>query len=156
MNTQRLEKVLKKMETEGLEQMIISDPYAIYYLTGRFIDPGERLLALYINQSGKNKIFINNLFTVPEDLGVEKFRFSDTDDYLTPLCDCVEAGKPLGIDKTFAARFLIPVIDHSALPPTRSAPSASMRSVHARMTKNVKKCVRFPQSMIRRWHSSAV
>ena len=43
MNTQRLEKVLKKMETEGLEQMIISDPYAIYYLTGRFIDPGERL-----------------------------------------------------------------------------------------------------------------
>ena len=81
MNTQRLEKVLKKMETEGLEQMIISDPYAIYYLTGRFIDPGERLLALYINQSGKNKIFINNLFTVPEDLGVEKFRFSDTDDY---------------------------------------------------------------------------
>ena len=62
MNTQRLEKVLKKMETEGLDQMIISDPYAIYYLTGRFIDPGERLLALYINQSGKNKIFINNLF----------------------------------------------------------------------------------------------
>ena len=44
------------METEGLDQMIISDPYAIYYLTGRFIDPGERLLALYINQSGKNKI----------------------------------------------------------------------------------------------------
>ena len=39
MNTQRLEKVLKKMETEGLDQMIISDPYAIYYLTGRFIDP---------------------------------------------------------------------------------------------------------------------
>ena len=65
MNTQRLEKVLKKMETEGLEQMIISDPYAIYYLTGRFIDPGERLLALYINQSGKNKIFINNLFLYP-------------------------------------------------------------------------------------------
>ena len=29
MNTQRLEKVLKKMETEGLEQMIISDPYAV-------------------------------------------------------------------------------------------------------------------------------
>ena len=152
MNTQRLEKVLKKMETEGLEQMIISDPYAIYYLTGRFIDPGERLLALYINQSGKNKIFINNLFTVPEDLGVEKFRFSDTDDYLTPLCDCVEAGKPLGIDKTFAARFLIPVIDHSGA----SAPSASMRSVHARMMKNAKKCVRFPQSTTRRWHSFAV
>ena len=78
-----------------------------------FVPVAERLLALYINQSGKNKIFINNLFTVPEDLGVEKFRFSDTDDYLTPLCDCVEAGKPLGIDKTFAARFLIPVIDHS-------------------------------------------
>ena len=78
MNTQRLEKVLKKMETEGLEQMIISDPYAIYYLTGRFIDPGERLLALYINQSGKNKIFINNLFTVPEDLLLGYRRLPDS------------------------------------------------------------------------------
>lgn len=113
MNTQRLENVLKKMETEGTRADDYFQSLCDLIILTVVLLTGERLLALYINQSGKNKIFINNLFTVPEDLGVEKFRFSDTDDYLTPLCDCVEAGKPLGIDKTFAARFLIPVIDHS-------------------------------------------
>ena len=88
--------------------MIISDPYAIYYLTGRLLIRVNVCWRFTLTSPARIRSFINNLFTVPEDLGVEKFRFSDTDDYLTPLCDCVEAGKPLGIDKTFAARFLIP------------------------------------------------
>ena len=113
MNTNRLEKLLKKLEERDIPQMLISDPYAIFYLTGRLIDPGERLYVLYISQSGRHRIFINNLFTVPEDLGVEKIRFGDTDDYLTLLCDWIEKGLPLGIDKNFPARFLLPVIEHS-------------------------------------------
>ncbi len=113
MNTQRLESILQKLEKQNLSQMIISDPAAIFYLTGRYIDPGERLYALYISRSGKNRIFINNLFTVPEDLGVEKVRFSDTDDSIGLLCGAVEKGIPLGIDKIFPARFLLPVIERS-------------------------------------------
>lgn len=113
MNTVRLEKILDKLEKQNLSQMIISDPAAIFYLTGRYIDPGERLYALYISRSGRNRIFINNLFTVPEDLGVEKVRFSDMDDSMALLCDTVEKGVPLGVDKTFPARFLIPVINNS-------------------------------------------
>ena len=113
MNNTRLQKILVKMKEQGLRQMIISDPYAIFYLTGRFIDPGERLYALYICEDGSHRIFINNLFTVPEDLGVEKVRFDDTDDYLSLLCACIKKGEPLGIDKNFPARFLLPVIDGS-------------------------------------------
>jgi len=79
----RLEKVLQNLSARGLSQMIVSDPASIFYLTGRWIHPGERLLALYINtDSSKNHIFINELFTVPEDLGVPKVWFSDTDDYV--------------------------------------------------------------------------
>ena len=37
---------LQKLKEKDLSQMIISDPMALYYLTGRLIDPGERLLAL--------------------------------------------------------------------------------------------------------------
>lgn len=113
MNQERLERILSRLDERGLKQMIISDPYAILYLTGRYIDPGERLLALYINKAGNNKMFINNLFTVPEDLGVEKVRFDDTDDYLSLLCGCIQKGEPLGIDKNFPARFLLPVIADS-------------------------------------------
>ena len=60
MNTERLQRILQKLKEKNLSQMIISDPLAIYYLTGRLIDPGERLLALYISQSGNNRIFINS------------------------------------------------------------------------------------------------
>ena len=53
--------------------MCIRDsPYTIYYLTGRFIQPGERFLALYISTEGNHRFFINDLFTVNEDFGVEK------------------------------------------------------------------------------------
>ena len=56
MNTERLQRILQKLKEKNLSQMIISDPLAIYYLTGRLIDPGERLLALYISQSGNNRM----------------------------------------------------------------------------------------------------
>lgn len=111
MNHSRLDIILEKLERRGLKQMLISDPASIFYLTGRWIDPGERLLALYISQAGDHKIFINNLFTVPEDLGVEKVRFADTDDYLGLLSACVHRGEALGVDKNFPARFLLPLMD---------------------------------------------
>ncbi len=78
MKTQRLNAVLDQMKKNSIDQMLISDPYAIFYLTGKMIHPGERLLALYINVNGNNKMFINELFPVTEDLGVEMVWFNDT------------------------------------------------------------------------------
>ena len=51
--------------------MIISDPVAIFYLTGKWIFPGERLLALYLNVNGNHQMIINKLFPQERDLGVE-------------------------------------------------------------------------------------
>lgn len=116
MNTSRLNNVLNALEAQGVSQMIITDPYAIYYLTGRYINPGERLLALYISKNGKHRFFINDLFTVNEDLGVEKVRFSDTTDPIPMLSECVTSDSPLGIDKNMAARFLLPLIEKSHAP----------------------------------------
>ena len=55
---ERVSRVLHNMEEMGLEQMIISDPPSVFYLTGRWILPNERLLALYLNKNGNNKLFI--------------------------------------------------------------------------------------------------
>ena len=41
MNTQRLQKILARLEEQNLTQMIICDPMAINYLTGRMIDRSE-------------------------------------------------------------------------------------------------------------------
>jgi len=50
------------MAEQNLTQMLVSDPCAIFYLTGTWIHPGERLLALYLTQSGKHKLFVNELW----------------------------------------------------------------------------------------------
>lgn len=109
----RCARVLEKLDEQKIEQMLITDPYAILYLTGKYIDPDERMYALYLNKNGNHKIFINSMFSVPEDLGVEKIRFDDTDDASAFLCRVVEKGKPLGVDKTFSAKYLLPVIKNS-------------------------------------------
>ena len=58
MHQERVNKVLDLMAQKNLTQMIISDPSAIFYLTGTWIQPGERLLALYLTQTGKHKLFV--------------------------------------------------------------------------------------------------
>lgn len=116
MNTSRLNRILDKLADQGVSQMIITDPYTIFYLTGRFINPGERLLALYIGRNGRHRFFINDLFTVNEDLGVDKVRFSDTKDPIPLLADCIDSSSPLGIDKNMPARFLLPLMDRGCAP----------------------------------------
>ena len=100
----RLEEVLKRMSRMGIDQMIITDPISILYLTEVWIDACERLVALYINKNGKNYLFVNNMFSVPEKMGVPVIRFADTDPYLEMLANCTEHTKKLGVDKNRAIK----------------------------------------------------
>ena len=104
---ERLNKVLKIMEEKKIPQMIVSDSAAIFYLTGKWISSGERMLALYINLDGHNKLFINELFPISEDLGVEKIWFNDTQSPVEILANNIDKDKPMGIDKNWPAHFLI-------------------------------------------------
>lgn len=110
----RLDAVFHHLEALGLSQMLITDPTSIFYLTGRKIQPLERFYALYVNRNGGNKIFINQLEVVPEDLGVEKVRFGDSDPYLDLVMKALDPTEPLGVDKNMAARFLLPLMDARA------------------------------------------
>ncbi len=114
MNQKRLDRVLENLRAQGLTQMVVTDPASIFYLTGRFIEPGERLLALVLRTAGEHHILINNLFTVPEDLGVTKVRFDDTDDSVGLLASCVKKGERLGVDKNMPARFLLRLMEMGA------------------------------------------
>ena len=107
MDREKLKRIYNKMEERNLPQMIITDPPAIFYLTGKWIHPGERMLALYINTKGKEKFFVNRLFPIEEDLGVEIQYFDDTEDSVELLSQVVDKESPLGVDKTWPARFLL-------------------------------------------------
>lgn len=107
MDTGKLNRILKVMEEKGMPQMIISDPLTIFWLTGKMIVPGERLLALYLNVNGKHKLMINELFPQEKDLGVELVWYNDVQDGVEILSQFVEKDKPIGIDKIWPARFLL-------------------------------------------------
>lgn len=107
MDTTKLNNVLEAMKARGIPQMIISDPAVIFYLTGAWIHPGERLLVLYLHENGKHKLLVNDLFRQSEDLGVEIRYYNDVEDGVEILSRLAQADAPFAIDKTWPARFLL-------------------------------------------------
>lgn len=108
---ERLDNVLQLMKEKKMPQMIVSDSNTIFYLTGKWFHTGERMIALYININGNNKLFLNDLFPVNEDLGVEIIRFNDNQEPVEMLSRFVQKDKPMGIDKTWPARFLLKLME---------------------------------------------
>lgn len=103
----RLAKVLQKMEEFGLTQIIVTEPSSVFYLTGKWIEPMERMMALLICSDGQHKFFLNTLFSAPEDFGIEKVRFGDDDDGGAIIAKYINKKAALGVDKFFYAHFLL-------------------------------------------------
>lgn len=107
------------MTEQNVPQLVISDPSSIYYLTGKWVHPMERMLVLYLNLNGKHKLFLNKLFSVPEDLGVEKIWFDDIDDSVKVFAQYMDKDKLIGIDKNWPSHFLLRLVaekgDHAVV-----------------------------------------
>ncbi len=104
---ERFTRVIEKMKEENVPQLIVSDPVAIFYLTGKWIYPGERLLALFIHKDGDPKLVINELFPQEEDLGVELIWYNDVEDGVEILSKYIHEDEIMGIDKEWPAKFLL-------------------------------------------------
>lgn len=113
METKRIDRVLRKMEEAGLTQLLVTDPLSIRYLTGETIWPGERMLALLLRADQAHRFFVNALFPAPA-CGIPVVRFSDTDDGPARIVPFLDREKPLGVDKTWPARFLIRLMELGA------------------------------------------
>lgn len=114
MKNERVEKIISQMKKMGVTQFLITDPLSIYYVTGKYLNPGERFYALYLCTNGTNSMFINKLFTVEEDLGVEKIWFSDTDTIMDIVAKKIDHTTILGVDKNLPSRFLLPLLNQKA------------------------------------------
>ena len=110
MKQERLNRVIANMGEENLRQIIISDPDSIYYLTGIGYDPGERLLALYINDDGQAHLFNNHMFPQQPQDGLEIHFYDDVDDVMGMVASVVRSGV-LGVDKFLRAKFMLPLLD---------------------------------------------
>ena len=107
METNKLNRIYAKMKEQGLNQMIITDPVPIYYLLRKWIMPGERMHALYLNVNGDNYFVINKLFPQTEDLGVEITYYDDVEDGVEILSQFINKDETIGVDKNWPSRFLL-------------------------------------------------
>ena len=98
------------MEASGLACILVSAPHSVYYLTGRFIAPGERMLALMIKTSGEVCLFANRLFAQSPAPDMPLVEFDDTDDPVALLAERLPAGK-IGIDKAWPSQFTIRLME---------------------------------------------
>lgn len=112
MHTERIKKAVNKMKSHGIDQMIVTSTSNIFYLTGAWIDPGERLLALYIDDAGNSTLVMNELFKNNSSVtGINIITYKDESDPISLLSDIVSDKKPLGIDKNWPAHFLIGLME---------------------------------------------
>lgn len=114
MKENRVKRIMEALKEMGLNQMLIVDPMSIYYLTGVYVAPFERFYGLYLREDGHHAFFLNNLFTVPQEVGIEKVWYSDTDPVLDIVAGYLDKNTPLGVDKELKARFLLPLMEMGA------------------------------------------
>lgn len=114
MKEQRVERILKALEEQGLSQMLIVDPLSIYYLTEYSNDPYERFFGLLLRKDGQHVLFLNKLFYAPENSGVKEVWFSDTDPVAEVVAPYLMRDAVLGVDKELTARFLLPLMEKKA------------------------------------------
>lgn len=105
----RIEKVCKNMKLQGFDQLVVTQPEALNYLIGYYELPHERLCALLIDADGGLRLFANIVFSLPDGLGIPMFLHSDVDDQTAALAEALHG--VVGIDETFPARFLLPLIE---------------------------------------------
>ena len=113
MKDSRVKKVLSKMVEKNIPQIIVTSPESIFYLTGKMIRPGERLIALYLNSEGNHKLIVNKLFPIHENLGVDIVWYDDIENPIDKLSNIIKKGEVLGVDKNWPAQFLMDLMDRN-------------------------------------------
>lgn len=114
MDESRLARVRQNMAGRGLEQALVVDPLSIWWLCGYYTEPYERFLALLVPAEGEPTLFANRLFPDASGCGARVVGFSDTDDPVPLVAAACAQGRPLGVDKDLAARWLVPLMESGA------------------------------------------
>ena len=106
----RIARVLANMEKARLDQILVSAPASIKYLTGLQVGPGERLCALLINSNGQVTLHANRLFALEKGADFDLVEHDDTDDCIGVLERDVRPGR-LGVDKVWPSGFAVRLMD---------------------------------------------
>lgn len=123
MENARISRVIDAMKAQGLSQILITATASVYYLTGFWVEPHERMLALYLDEDGRAALYGNEIFGLPSTEKLPVITHKDSEDPVKALAAAVRPGK-LGVDKFWYSKFLIGLMAHrgDVVPVHGSAP----------------------------------
>lgn len=110
MNQQRVSRVIAQMKAEGLRQILVTATTSLYYLTGDWVEPHERMIALWLTDDGKAVLFGNEIFGLSSREDLPFVAHKDGENPVSALAAAVYPGK-LGIDKFWYSKFLIGLME---------------------------------------------
>lgn len=103
----RVQRVRARMKMHGLEQVIITQPQGIYYLTDEWVEPHDRLDALVVTLEDCRMLCYNLAVIRPKDCEVSIY--SDVGETVERLSALLDA-RPTGVDGWMHSRFLLPLM----------------------------------------------
>ena len=110
-------RVINLMREKNINQILIFNPFDIFYLTEQFIDSGDRFFCLYLNSDGTGKLFANKIFNLEHKIinGIDKIIYSDGDDSIKIFSEQTQKyhEEKIWVDKNLPARFFLPIITKS-------------------------------------------
>ncbi len=112
---QRVARVLDALEAQHPgAQLLVNDPWSIYYLTGFYADMFERFCGVLLARDDEPVILVNALHQLPEYDNARVAYHTDTDVVTDAIAREVDPTKPLGIDTVMRSGFLMPLMDRHA------------------------------------------
>lgn len=112
---QRVARVLDALEAQHPgAQLLVNDPWSIYYLTGFYADMFERFCGVLLARDSEPVILVNALHQLPEYDNARVAYHTDTDVVTEAIVREVDPNKPLGIDTVMRSGFLMPLMERHA------------------------------------------
>ena len=112
---QRVARVLDTLEAQHPgAQLLVNDPWSIYYLTGFYADMFERFCGVLLARGAEPVILVNALHQLPEYDNARVAYHNDTDVVTDAIASEIDPAKPLGIDTVMRSGFLLPLMDRHA------------------------------------------
>ena len=110
MYKKRFNNLRRKMIQQGLDQLVLSYPSNIYYLTGQWLNPGRRLIVLIISQNDA-KLVVNQLVPVLPMDDVEVVFHSDWDDWINAVAVHIGNTGTVGLDMEWQVGFTFALME---------------------------------------------
>lgn len=107
----RIQKIIERMKEQNLDNILISDPGSIFYLTGKWMSPGERLLVLSLDKNGDSTLFNNELFPLQPMENINIRWYDDSKDAIQIIANELNSPQNIGVDKFWPAKFLLRLME---------------------------------------------